>query len=162
MNATTGRLSLLVNTQVTTAGGGATALPYFPVPSNPVDFVMSGGYILTMSQAQGTLANPTVTAVNTVTGAYTGGSTVFPYTYASSNGQLTVNQNTAQTLNIAQGTALVSGSSYVFVLDNEAPTGTNSTNATSQIVAYTVGSAGALQSVTNGIISDDANQSNPV
>jgi 6-phosphogluconolactonase (cycloisomerase 2 family) len=73
---------------------------------------------------------------------------------------LTVNQNTAQKLNIAQGTALVTGSSYVFVLDNEPPA--SSTNgATSQILTYTVGSAGALLSVTNGIIPDDANQSNP-
>jgi 6-phosphogluconolactonase (cycloisomerase 2 family) len=152
VNSTTGRLTLLVNTQVTTAGGGGSALPYFPVPSNPVDFVMSSGTVLTMSGAQ--------TTVDTVTGAYTGGSTVFPYTYNSSNGQLTVNQNTAQKLNIAQGTALVTGSSYVFVLDNEPPA--SSTNgATSQILTYTVGSAGALLSVTNGIIPDDANQSNP-
>jgi 6-phosphogluconolactonase (cycloisomerase 2 family) len=151
VNSTTGRLTLLQNTQVTTAGGG-TPLPYFPVPANPVDFVMSGGTILTMSGAQ--------TTVNTTTGAYIGGSTVFPYTYNQSNGQLTVNQNTAQTLNIQQGTALVTGSSYVFVLDNEAPA--SSTNgATSQILTYTVGSGGALLSVTNGIISDDANQSNP-
>jgi 6-phosphogluconolactonase (cycloisomerase 2 family) len=155
VNATTGRLSLLVNTQATTAGGGATTLPYFPVPSNPVDFVMSGGYILTMSQAQGTLANPTVTAVNASTGAYTGGSTIFPYTYNSSNGQLTVNQNTASPIiNVTQGTALVTGSSYLFVLDN-------TTGTTSQIMTFTVGSAGALSSVTNGVIPDDANQANP-
>jgi hypothetical protein len=102
----------------------------------------------------------TQTTVDTTTGAYTGGSTVFPYTYNSSNGQLTVNSNSAQPLNIKRGTALVTGSSYVFVLDNEAPAG-NTTGATSQILTYTVGSAGALLSVTNGIIADDANQSNP-
>ena len=112
VNSTTGRLTLLQNTQVTTAGGG-TPLPYFPVPANPVDFVMASGTVLTMSSAQ--------TTVDTTTGAYIGGSTVFPYTYNASNGQLTVNQNTAQTLNIAQGTALVTGSSYVFVLDKKRP-----------------------------------------
>jgi 6-phosphogluconolactonase (cycloisomerase 2 family) len=103
----------------------------------------------------------TVTAVDTVTGAYTGGSTVFPYTYNASNGQLTVNQNSAQPLNIAQGTALVTGSSYVFVLDNEAPAAPNSTGATSQILTYTIGSGGALQAASNGVIADDPNQSNP-
>jgi 6-phosphogluconolactonase (cycloisomerase 2 family) len=150
VNSTTGRLSLLVNTQVTTAVGGS-ALPYFPVPANPVDFVMSSGTVLTMSSAQ--------TTIDSTTLAYTGGSSVFPYTYNASNGQLTVNQNNAQTLNILQGTALVTGSSYVFVLDNEAPAG--NTTASSQILTYTVGSGGALLSVTNGIIPDDANQSNP-
>jgi len=75
---------------------------------------MSSGIVLTMSG--------TATAVDTTTGAYTGGSTVFPYTYNASNGQLTVNQNSTNTLiNVTQGTALVTGGSYVFVLDNEAP-----------------------------------------
>jgi 6-phosphogluconolactonase len=152
VNSTTGRLTLLVNAQVTTAGGGSP-LPYFPIPSNPVDFVMSSGIVLTMSG--------TATAVDTTTGAYTGGSTVFPYTYNASNGQLTVNQNSTNTLiNVTQGTALVTGGSYVFVLDNEAPT-PNPTGAASQILAYTIGSGGALQAATNGVIPDDPNQSNP-
>jgi len=59
VNSTTGRLTLLVNAQVTTAGGGSP-LPYFPIPSNPVDFVMSSGIVLTMSG--------TATAVDTTTG----------------------------------------------------------------------------------------------
>ena len=152
VNSTTGRLTLLVNAQVTTAGGGSP-LPYFPIPSNPVDFVMSSGIVLTMSG--------TATAVDTTTGAYTGGSTVFPYTYNASNGQLTVNQNSTNTLiNVTQGTALVTGGSYVFVLDNEAPN-PNPTGAASQILAYTIGSGGALQAATNGVIPDDPNQSNP-
>jgi hypothetical protein len=101
------------------------------------------------------------TTVDTITGAYTGGSSVFPYTYNASNGQLTINQNsTNPLLNVAQGTALVSGNGYVFVLDNEAPT-PNPTGAQSQIVAFTTGSGGALAAATNGIIPDDPNQSNP-
>jgi 6-phosphogluconolactonase (cycloisomerase 2 family) len=114
---------------------------------------MSSGIVLTMSG--------TATAVDTTTGAYTGGSTVFPYTYNASNGQLTVNQNSTNTLiNVTQGTALVTGGSYVFVLDNEAPN-PNPTGAASQILAYTIGSGGALQAATNGVIPDDPNQSNP-
>ena len=153
VNPTTGRLTLLQNTQVTAAGGSGFPLTYFPVPSNPVDFAMASGYLLTMSSAG--------TTVDTITGAYTGGSSVFPYTYNASNGQLTINQNsTNPLLNVAQGTALVSGNGYVFVLDNEAPT-PNPTGAQSQIVAFTTGSGGALAAATNGIIPDDPNQSNP-
>jgi len=45
----------------------------------------------------------------------------------------------------------VTGGSYVFVLDNEAPN-PNPTGAASQILAYTIGSGGALQAATNGVI----------
>ena len=123
VNATTGRLQLIVNAQVTAAGGAA--LPYFPVPANPIDFVMSNGVVLTMSGTSTTASTSY---------PYTGGATVFPYNYNSSNGQLTVSQNSSQPLNIAQGTAIVNGGSYVFVLDNEAPAAPNSTGATSQIL----------------------------
>ena len=152
VNATTGRLTLLVNAQVTAAGGGA-ALPYFPVPANPVDLVLSNGVVLTMSGTSTTASTSY---------PYTGGATVFPYTYNASNGQLTVSQNSAQPLNIAKGTAIVNGGSYVFVLDNEAPVAPNSTGATSQILPYTVGSGGALLAATSGPIPDDPNQSNPI
>ena len=60
-------------------------MPYFPVPANPIDFVLASGYILTLS------------------GTPAAGDSVFPYTYNSDNGQLTVNQNSSQPLNISQG-----------------------------------------------------------
>src|ERR1035437_3909319 len=151
VNGTTGRLQLIVNAQVTAAGGGAS-LPYFPIPANPVDFLMAGGTIITMS-GTATIASTTY--------PYTGGATVFPYAQNTSNGQLTVSQNSAQTLNIKQGTALVSGGGYVFVLDNEAPS-PNPTNAASEILPYTVRSNGALLAATSGPIPDDPNQSNPI
>jgi len=145
INSTTGRLQLVVNAQVTAAGGGG-ALTYFPVPSNPVDFAMVSSTILTL--------NGTSTTASTDY-PYTGGATVFPYVYNTSNGQLTVSQNTVQPLNIAKGTAIVSGGSYVYVLDN-------TTSTTSHILPYTVGSGGALLAATSGPIPDDANQSNPI
>jgi 6-phosphogluconolactonase (cycloisomerase 2 family) len=151
VNGTTGRLQLIINAQLTAAGGGAS-LPYFPVPANPVDFLMAGGTIITMSG--------TATTAST-TYPYTGGATVFPYAQNASNGQLTVSQNSAQTLNIKHGTALVSAGAFVFVLDNEAPS-PNPTNAASQILPYTVGSNGALLAATSGPIPDDPNQSNPI
>jgi 6-phosphogluconolactonase (cycloisomerase 2 family) len=147
INATTGRLQIVVNAAVTSASG--TALAYFPVPANPIDFVLGGGYLLTMSD------NPSTST--------TVGDTIFPYTVGS-GGQLTVNQNTSQKLNIHQGTALVF-STYLYVLDNEPVTLTSSTtypNGTyaSQILPFTIGSGGALQSL-NGVVPVDATQSNP-
>ncbi len=41
IDPTTGRLTLVVNSQVTSASGAA--LPYFPVPSDPIDFVLGIG-----------------------------------------------------------------------------------------------------------------------
>jgi 6-phosphogluconolactonase (cycloisomerase 2 family) len=151
VNSSTGRLQLVVNDQVTAAGGGAP-LTYFPIPAYPVDFVMSGGVILTMSGTNATASTSY---------PYTGGATVFPYSYNSTNGQLTVSQNSANQLNITKGTAIVTGAGYVFVLDNEAPS-PNSTGAASQLLPYTVGSNGALLAVTSGPIPDDPNQSNPI
>jgi 6-phosphogluconolactonase (cycloisomerase 2 family) len=150
IDSTTGRLQLVVNAQVTAAGGGA-ALPYFPVPSNPVDFVLSGGNLLTLSGTTAAASYP-----------YTGGSTVFPYSYSSSNGQLTVNQNNAQALNIAEGTAIVGGGSYIWVLDNEPISVSGVTASQSQILPYTIGSGGSLSAATSGPIPDDATQSNPI
>jgi 6-phosphogluconolactonase (cycloisomerase 2 family) len=162
VNSTTGRLQLILNNQVTAAGGG-TPLTYFPIPANPVDFVMTGGSILTLS------GKPTITAAAPCTTAaelastypYVCGTTVYPYAQNSSNGQLTVSQNSAQTLNIAQGTAIVTGGGYVFVLDNEAPN-PNPTVASSQMLPYSVGSGGALLPAVSGPIPDDPNQSNPI
>ncbi|MGD0682718.1 MAG: beta-propeller fold lactonase family protein [Terracidiphilus sp.] len=151
VNSTTGRLQLIVNSQVTAAGGGAP-LSYFPVPSYPVDFLMTGGSILTMSGTSTTASTSY---------PYTGGATVFPYSQNATNGQLTVNQNSAQKLNIAQGTAIVNGGGYVYVLDNEAPS-PNPTNASSQLLPYTVGSNGALLAANPSVIPDDPNQSNPI
>jgi 6-phosphogluconolactonase (cycloisomerase 2 family) len=144
INATTGRLQLVVNAAVTSASG--SPLTYFPVPSNPIDFVLGGGYVLTMSGTPAT------------------GDSVFPYTVNGTSGQLTVNQNTSQPLNIHQGTALVF-STYLYVLDNESltisSTGTYPIGTyPSQILPFNIGSGGALLSL-NGAVPLDATQSNP-
>jgi 6-phosphogluconolactonase (cycloisomerase 2 family) len=141
VNQTTGRLSIVVNAQVTSASGAA--LPYFPVPANPIDFALTGGYILALGGTPST------------------GDTVFPYTYSSSSGQLTINQNTAQPLSIKQGTAIVSGGGFVYVLDNEA-TDVAGSGASSQILPFSIGSGGALQAQTGGVVADDATLNNPI
>ena len=141
INQTTGRLQLVVNAQVSSASGAA--LSYFPVPANPIDFTLVSGYILTLS---GTPAS---------------GDSVFPYTYSGSTGQLTINQNSSQPLGIHQATAIVNGAGYPYVLDNESVTA-NGTTSPSQILPFSVGSNGALQAQTGGIIPDDPTKSNPI
>lgn len=155
VDSTTGRLSLVENAQVTSASG--QPLSYFPVPANPVDFVLSGGFILTLTGA------PTPTAY-----PYVGGTEVFPYNYSSSTGQLTLSQNSPQPLGIKQGTAIVNASGVIYVLDNEPfaitatagpfPAGTYA----SQILPFTVGSGGSLQAEPSGVIPDDPTLSNPI
>ncbi|HEX8713267.1 MAG TPA: hypothetical protein VF730_15405, partial [Terracidiphilus sp.] len=127
IDSTTGRLSLVTNAQVTSASG--TPLTYFPVPSNPIDFLMATGNLLTLS------------------GTPTTGDAVFPYVYSSSTGQLTLSQNTSQPLGIYQGTAMVTAGGNVFVLDNEGPPGSSSI---SQMLIFTVGTGGALEATTAG------------
>ncbi len=152
IDQSTGRLSLVVNAQVTAANG--QPINYFPVPANPVDFVMSSASLLTLAGAPNPTSFP-----------YTGGTLVFPYSYASSTGQLTLSQNSAQPLGINQGTAIVSAGGVIYVLDNEPITITfngTSTNSPSQILPFTVGAGGALQAEPSGLIPDDPKLSNPI
>jgi 6-phosphogluconolactonase len=152
IDQTTGRLQLVVNAQVTAANG--TALPYFPLPANPVDFTEASGSFLELF---GTTAATTF--------PYTGGTSVFPYIFNSTNGQLTISQNTAQPLGIAQGTAVVYAGGVVYVLDNEPVTinfNNVSTPALSQILPYSVGASGALQAEPGGNVPDDPTLANPI
>jgi len=151
VNQTTGRLSLVVNSAVSSVS--KTNLPYFPVPANPIDFSLSSGYLLTLA------GTPTTS----------GGDSVFPYTYNSSNGELAINQNTAQPLGIFQGTAITNGNGYIYILDNEPlviPPGAggsfNSGTYLSQILPFSIGSGGSLQAQTGGVVPVDPTLQNPI
>ncbi len=150
---TTGRLTLVDNAQLTASTG--SQVTYFPVPANPVDFAISPGYLLTVSGATGV----------------SGGQVVYPYTYNSSTGQLVVSQNVPQVLNSGSGatmeaaTAILYSGSKVYVLDNEALTATANgvtTTSPSQIVPFTIGTNGALQSLTGGAVQDDPSEASPI
>jgi len=149
IDQSTGRLSLLVNAQVTSATG--SQLPYFPVPADPIDMVLTASYVFTLSGTPAT------------------GDMVYPYAYNSASGQLTVTQNSSQPINAAQGTAITAASGTIYVLDDEPitiPAG-DSRNFPpgvylSQILPFTPGTGGALQAVTGGAVPDDPNQSNPI
>ena len=144
-----GRLTLLVNAQVTSATG--TPLPYFPVPANPIDFAIAGSSIFTLSGTPAT------------------GDVVFPYAFTSATGQLTISQNSAQPIGATQGTAIVATSIAIYVLDNEPLTVQSGNGAgfppgtyLSQILPFVAASNGALDAQTGGAVPDDTNQFNPV
>jgi len=165
INQTTGRLQLILNNAVTALGG--SQLSYFPVPANPVDFAEASGYFLTL------------TGVPSTSFPYTGGTSVFPYTFVSSNGNLTINQNSANTITdgsnssntttsgpgVPSASAIVYAGGVVYVLDNN-PISVNIsgvvTTSPSQILPYTVGSGGSLVAQTGGAVPDDVTLANPI
>ncbi len=146
IDSETGRLSLVVNAQVSSATG--SLLPYFPVPANPIDFAFSSGSVLTVSHD--------ITSNS---------DSVFPYTYNTANGQLTVNSNGPQLLGTHAVTALVAASTYVYALNNELTTATvngATTTAPSSILIYTTGTGGFLSVLPGGVILGDATLENPI
>jgi 6-phosphogluconolactonase (cycloisomerase 2 family) len=168
INQTTGRLSVVQNAAVTSANCPSNTVPcpltYFPVPANPVDMVLTSGYLLTLTAASAQTSFP-----------YTGGGIVWPYAYQTTSGQLTISENSAQPLSdaytanglVGEGNSIVTASGVVYVLDNEPLTiPSNSTYPAgsyfSQILPYSVATGGALQPETSGVIPDDATLSNPI
>jgi len=105
-----------------------------------------------------------------LSGTPTSGDSVFPYTYSSTNGQLTISQNSSQPLTgepqtssnpgglVQNATAIVSAGGIIYVLDNEPITANGTTYPADS--AFHRGTNGALQAHTGGIIPDDAAQSN--
>jgi 6-phosphogluconolactonase (cycloisomerase 2 family) len=160
INQTTGRLSLVQNAQVKLNGA---AITYFPGPANPVDFALSGSYLLTLTATP--TASATASAALTTAYPYTGGASVWPYSYSPTSGQLQLSQNGVQSLGIGQGTAIVNTNGVIYVLDNEPVTvsfnGT-STTSQSQILPLTPTTGGALQAETSGVIPDDPTLANPI
>ena len=151
----TGRLSLVVNAQVT-AVSSAQPITYFPVPANPVDFLISSGTVLTLAGAPNPTSYP-----------YVGGTLAFPYNYSSSTGQLTLSQNSVQPLGDSgiNATAMVSAGGVIYVLDNEPITVSFNgvpTTSSSMILPFTLGTGGALQAEPGGAIPDDPTLSNPI
>lgn len=134
----TGRLSLVTNNQLQTPSGGQ--LTYFPVGCEPIDFKVTGGFVLTAD------------ASDPVTGNLF---TVFPYAVNSSSGQLTTTQNSEFVTGAASISAIGSNASqsYIYILD---PVADN-------IYYYTVGANGLLQAV-NGSPTSNSNSvaGNPI
>ena len=156
ISPSTGRLSLVTNAQLTSSSN--TQVPYFPVPANPIDFNMASGYLMTLAGA------PSPSPTSVITNA-ANGQTVYPYTYNSSNGQLSVSQSTPQFITngagapVGQATALDFTGGKVYILDNE-PLASGGTPG--QILPFTVGTNGALQALVGGAVMDDPTETDPV
>jgi 6-phosphogluconolactonase (cycloisomerase 2 family) len=151
INSTTGRLSLVVNTQLSAQFG--TQITYFPVPADPIDFTLASGYVMTLSGLPGAPS----------------GQTVYPYVYNSSSGALSLSQSTPQIITNGSGNPMGGGTAIVFpttggkvyILDTE-PITANGTLSPAQILPFTVGSGGSLQSQVQGAVPDDPTETNPI
>lgn len=123
VDSSTGRLSLVTNNQVQDVSGNP--LTYFPVGCEPIDFHMTGAYLLTADTSDPITGNRL---------------TVYPYSVNTTDGQLTTTQNTefvtgAQSISTIEASA---SQSYVYILD---PLANN-------ILYYTVGAGGLLSPVS--------------
>jgi len=125
VDSNTGRLSLVTNSQLTDSEG--KPYTYFPVGCEPIDFISTGAYVLTADTSDPVRGNKF---------------TVFAYAASSTDGQLTVTQNT-EFVTGAQSISTIGASaskSYIYILDP----------LQNYIWSYTVGANGLLAPVTNG------------
>jgi 6-phosphogluconolactonase len=136
----TGRLSLITNQGA--KNGNGTNLSYFPVGSGPINFfvVPSNSFIYTIE-------------------AGTQGSTLDPpqavYVYSNANGQLTLSQNTPIPTGATQLTYIYASPKYVYLIDAQDGT------TPGQILPYTIGTNGALQSLVGGQVENSGTVANP-
>jgi 6-phosphogluconolactonase (cycloisomerase 2 family) len=135
----TGRLSLITNQTVKNSDG--TNLSYFPVGSSPINFVVvpSNSFIYTIEKGSGSALDP-FQAV---------------FVYGNSSGQLTLTQNTPIPTNAIQLTYIYASTKYVYLIDAEGGT------SPGQILPYTTGTNGALQSLVGGQVNNSGTVANP-
>jgi 6-phosphogluconolactonase len=135
----TGRLSLITNAQVPNPNGKGQ-LNFFPVGCFPVEFKLIGGYIFTAQT--GSTSNNDVESV-------------FSYAQGPSTGQLTLTQNAPLLTGATHITTINSTSSgnYIYLLDSGPVTGC--TGGQTQILPFTVGSGGILQSLVGGNVCNE-------
>lgn len=141
VNADTGRLSLITNNQQQTTNGSGSQLTYFPVGCYPIDFKTTAGFLLVADKGP----EPGTSNVQTI----------FEYAVNSTNGQLTLTQN-SELVTGADSISNIgsdSASRYIYVLD----AGLN------QIFTYTIGTNGLLQAIPNTPTSNGQSTSgNPI
>lgn len=139
VDTNTGRLSLITNNQVQdpTTGGQLTT---FPIGCSPIDFKVTAGFVLA--------------ADNGPEPGTTNKQTVFEYAVNSSNGQLTLTQNSELVTGAEQISTIGTDatSKYIFILDSGA----------NQVFNYTIGTNGLLQAVTGSPAPNDTTAVDPV
>jgi 6-phosphogluconolactonase (cycloisomerase 2 family) len=135
----TGRLSLITNQTV--KNGNGTNLSYFPVGSSPINFIVvpSNSFIYTIEKGSGSAADPSQAV----------------FVYANTSGQLTLTQNTPIPTNALELTYIYASTKYVYLIDAEGGT------SPGQILPYTTGTNGALQSLVGGQVNNSGTVANP-
>ncbi len=152
INPTTGQLTLITNANTFNTNG--SQLPYFEVNYKPVQVITSGGaggsYLYVLDQAYTPNATTGVPAacVNVNPGTPCTTPDVFLYAINATNGQLTLTQNSALTLPTLPGAAstIYSSGKYVYIADTQL----NNNGSTGQILPYTIGPGGVLQTLVGG------------
>jgi 6-phosphogluconolactonase len=137
----TGRLSLITNQQVKNPTTGAN-LTYFPVGSSPINFVVvpSNSYIYTIEKGSGSALDPSQAI----------------FVYGNSSGQLTLTQNTPIPSPATDLSFIYASAKYVYLIDAG-----QTVNPTGQILPYTIGTNGALQSLVGGAVYNSGTVANP-
>lgn len=140
IDSNTGRLSLITNQQVKNSSG--TNLTYFPVGSGPINFyvIPSNSYIYTIEAGQPNSTSDPQQGV---------------FVYANSSGQLTLTQNTPIPTGATSLSYIYASSKYVYLIDTQDGT------TAGQILPYTVGTNGALQSLVGGQVENTGTVANP-
>jgi 6-phosphogluconolactonase len=136
----TGRLSLITNQGV--KNGNGTNLSYFPVGSSPINFFVtpSNSFIYTIEKGSGSTLDPSQAV----------------FVYSNSSGQLALSQNTPIPTGATELTYIyVSAKENVYLIDAQ-----NGTTA-GQILPYTIGTNGALQSLVGGQVANSGTVANP-
>ena len=149
----TGRLSLITNQGVKPVNGNGANLSYFPVGSGPIEFYVT----------------PSNAFIYTIEAGYTGNCPVTPtsgpclndppqavFVYGNTNGQLTLSQNTPIRTGATQLTYIyISSKENVYLIDAQGGT------TPGQILPYTIGTNGALQSLSGGQVPNSGTVANP-
>jgi 6-phosphogluconolactonase len=141
----TGRLSLITNEQFKNPTTGAN-LTYFPVGSGPINFVVvpSNSYIYTIEKGSGSSSDPSQGV----------------FVYANTSGQLTLTQNTPIATTALDLSFIYASSKYIYLIDATQNTTVNPAG-TGQILPYTIGTNGALQSLVGGAVQNPGTVANP-
>ena len=135
LDSTTGRLSTIQNQQVTQSNG-QIPLTFFPVGQDPVWFTLYSSYLFTIDRDAGETTNASYVNVYA----------------APSTGQLTATQNSEFPTGATDLTYIYGKGTYLYLLDAGDPTAAGPTPAqlNGSVLTYTVGTSGALASITGG------------
>jgi 6-phosphogluconolactonase len=139
IDGNTGRLSLITNTTVQHNG---TNLTYFPVGSGPINLALTAAntYLYVIEKGQ---LNSLVDPAQSV------------FVYANNAGQLTQTQNVPNPSNATQLSYIYASAKYIYLIDAQ-----NGTTP-GQILPFTTGTNGALQSNVGGAVDNSGTVANP-